>query len=114
MHVRQCGGRSLLYLIYRWLWALYFVGVILASWVMNKQGVKWLIWLTYWSFTLLVLNAVLQAVAVDIHFRRTADCYEGTQAMVESSPFNFHHAIVCSCYPLIVNEEGAFHRVNRL
>ena len=64
----QCDSRTL-YGCWRVFWAAYHVTWVLLSWVMepwaaysSSDRVKWFIYLTNWTYLLLTLETVLEAV----------------------------------------------------
>ena len=66
----QYGGRHLWYVLYRWVPAVYFIAILIWEAAIYEYGAKIFIFLTYWSYFILVLNCLLQAIVVTVHYAR--------------------------------------------
>ena len=60
----QTGNRSVFYVIYRWVFAVYFVFVMVydLSYIFEYATGKWFIIVTHWSFVTLILCTTVQAI----------------------------------------------------
>ncbi|XP_068139993.1 protein rolling stone-like [Drosophila tropicalis] len=66
----QQGDRSILWLIYRWLFAAFFGICMIMSVVETFYGGRWFIYLTDWGFTLCTYTAIYGAVITTIYYFR--------------------------------------------
>ncbi len=66
-----------MYLVYRWIVALFFLVIIVYSGVVYKHGAKWFIYMTYWAFFLLTLCTVVLAIVATYHYVRTLKMTNG-------------------------------------
>ncbi|KAI0227335.1 hypothetical protein LSAT2_022204 [Lamellibrachia satsuma] len=61
-------GPSLLYVVYRFVMAAYFSTMTIYSFLTFNSYSKWFIYMTHWSYSVITLNTVLQAVCVTRHY----------------------------------------------
>nr|ADG65076.1 hypothetical protein [Drosophila pseudoobscura] len=60
----QKGVTNALYLLYRWIWALFFLGVHIMCIIMQFCGGKFFIYMTNWGYGLCTITMLLAAVQV--------------------------------------------------
>ncbi|KAL5288738.1 hypothetical protein ACFFRR_009142 [Megaselia abdita] len=74
----QKDTKSVYFLIYRWLLALFFIGVVFTCMVFQWSGGKFFIFLTDWGFLLCMITCVYGAVLVSINYCRPFDSVKQT------------------------------------
>lgn len=60
----QSCERSWLFLLYRWIWALFFIAVFLACLILQFCEGKYFIFLTNWGIILCMITQLLAAILV--------------------------------------------------
>lgn len=60
----QSCERSLLYLLYRWIWSLFFIAVFVTCLVLQFSDGKYFIFLTNWGIMLCTLTQLIAAILV--------------------------------------------------
>ncbi|KAH8377953.1 hypothetical protein KR093_008100 [Drosophila rubida] len=73
----QRGDRSIIWLIYRWIFAAFFAGGVLGSLIQHFNEGTWFIYLTDWGFVLCFYACTYGAVVATIYFIRPS--YFGKQ-----------------------------------
>ncbi|XP_036232415.2 protein rolling stone isoform X2 [Bactrocera oleae] len=64
----QCQPKSIIWLIYRWLFAATFTGGVVGSLIQSFDEGKWFIYLTNWGFLLCMYTSVFGAILVTIFY----------------------------------------------
>ncbi len=64
----QIGGVNLPYVVYRVVVATYFCVMTVYSFFTFNSQAKWIVYMTHWSYSVITVNSVLQAVAVKRHY----------------------------------------------
>ncbi|KAH8402925.1 hypothetical protein KR222_000379 [Zaprionus bogoriensis] len=77
----QRGDRNIVWLIYRWLLALFFLGGALASLIQDFNEGTWFIYLTDWGFVLCAYVCTYGAVIATIYFIRPSYFESGSWAL---------------------------------
>ncbi|TMW52344.1 hypothetical protein DOY81_002601 [Sarcophaga bullata] len=75
----QRSERSWLFLIYRWMWAIFFISVFISCLILQFANGKYFIFLTNWGIILCMLTQLLAAILVtrwhfDLGSLRTEQC----------------------------------------
>ncbi|XP_062130307.1 LOW QUALITY PROTEIN: protein rolling stone-like [Drosophila sulfurigaster albostrigata] len=77
----QRGDRSIIWLLYRWLFAAFFAGGVLASCIQHFNEGTWFIYLTDWGFVLCFYACTYGAVVATIYFIRPSYFEPGSSAL---------------------------------
>ena len=78
LYMFQWGGRSLFYVAFRVVIAIYFFIVIVFDGITYEFRFKWFIFLTDWFYIVITLQALLLAFAVTFHYERAKRAEPGT------------------------------------
>jgi hypothetical protein len=66
----QSNRKSLIFLIYKWILAAFFIGIVCYSWtknIINETFAYWFIYMTSWGILLCAVTATFSAILTTLH-----------------------------------------------